>query len=64
MARRADDGDVGDDPNDEGSEKVDAKSFSDDESTAHHDRVDEAAQDNGVKMCRRGDYYWQIMCIS
>ena len=53
LVRRADDGDVGDDPNEEGSDKVDAQSLSDDESTAHHDSADEAAQDTGVKMCHR-----------
>ena len=64
MARRADDGDVGDDPNEEGSDRVDAGSFSDDESTAHHDSEDEAAQDTGENMCRRRNNYQQIRCMS
>ena len=59
LNRTADDGDVGDDPNEEGSDKVDAESFTDDESTAHRDRADEPAQDNRVKMCHRGNHYQQ-----
>ena len=58
LARRADDRDLGVDPNEEGSDKVDAESFSDDKSTAHHDSAD-AHRDNGVKLCHRGDHYLQ-----
>ena len=45
LERRADDGDVGDDPNEEVSEEVDAEPFSDDESIAHHDSADEGEED-------------------
>ena len=47
LARRAYDGDVDDDPSEEGSDKGDGESSSDDDSTARYDSADEAAQDSG-----------------